>query len=143
MARVRLINRFGNVAGWNNVTARILGRDLEGITEISYSDEQEIEPVYGAGRMPIGKGFGRYKAQASITLTAEERIALLESLPPGMRIQDIPDFDIVVSFEYNNRVYTDVIRNCSFKNDGVEVKEGDSKMTYKFELVPTHIDKNV
>ena len=142
MAQVRLINRFGKVTGWNDVSVRLFGRVLEGITEVSYSDEQEIEPVYGGGGMPIGKGKGYYKAKASVSLTQEERVALMQSLPPGMRIQDVPDFDIIVAFEYQNQVYKDVIRNCSFKNDGVEIKSGDKSMAFKFDLVPTHIDKN-
>jgi len=143
MAQVRLINRFGRVMGWNKVTARLFGRALEGITELEYKDEVEQELVYGAGRAPIGKGEGNYKPSASITLSNEERLAILESLPPGMRIQDIPDFDITVAYEYKNRVYKDVIRNCSFKNNGVTVKQGDKSINTKFDLVPTHIDYNV
>jgi len=143
MAQVRLINRFGSVMGWNKISAKLFGRFLEGITEISYDDEEDQELVYGAGGKPIGKGKGNYKPKASITLTEEERRAIMESLPPGMRLQDIPDFDITVSYTYQNKVFTDIIRNCSFKNNGVEVKQGDKSIAHKFDLVPTHIDWNV
>ena len=143
MAQTRLINRFGTVMGWNKVSVKLFGRFLEGITELSYDDEEDQEPVYGAGNKPIGKGKGNYKAKASITLTEEERRAIMESLPAGMRLQDIPDFDITVSYTYQNKVFTDIIRNCSFKNNGVEVKQGDKSIARKFDLVPTHIDWNV
>ena len=143
MAQVRLINRFGRVVGWNKVSVKLFGRFLEGITELSYGDEVEQELVYGAGRMPIGKGEGNYKPKASFKITQEERLAILDSMPPGMRMQDIPDFDIVVSYEYGARVYKDIIRNCSFVNDGIEVKQGDKSMETKYDLLPTHIDKNV
>ena len=143
MAQVRLINRFGHVAGWNNVAIQLFGRVLEGILSIEYSDEQEQELIYGAGGMPIGKGKGNYKPKASIELTKEEVLAILESMPPGMRVQDIPDFDIPVSYEYNNRIYKDVIRNCSFKNLDAATKQGDKSLSSKFDLLPTHIDWNV
>ena len=143
MAQTRLINRFGSVMGWNKTALKLFSRFVEGITEISYSDEEDQELVYGAGGKPIGKGKGNYKPQASITLTEEERRSVMDSLPAGMRIQDIPDFDIPVSYVYQNRTYTDIIRNCSFKNNGVEVKQGDKSIAYKFDLVPTHIDWNV
>ena len=103
MAQVRLINRYGSVMGWNKISAKLFGRFLEGITEISYDDEEDQELVYGAGGKPIGKGKGNYKPKASITLTEEERRAIMESLPPGMRLQDIPDFDITVSYTYQNK----------------------------------------
>jgi hypothetical protein len=143
MAQVRLINRFGNVVGWNKVAVRLFGRQLEGITELEYDDEVERELVYGAGRDPIGKGEGNYKPKASITLTEEEKRALMDSIPPGMRIQDIPNFDIIVTYTYENRVYKDVIRNAGFLKNGVSVKQGDKSIATKFDLDPTHIDWNV
>ena len=60
-----------------------------------------------------------------------------------MRIQEIPDFDIPVSYEYQGTVYTDIIRNCSFANNGREGKNGEGKMVMEYTLVCTHIDYNV
>lgn len=143
MAQVSLINRFGRILGWNHVEVHLFGRKLEGITELEYNDEVEKELVYGAGRDPIGIGEGNYKATASITLTQEERVALLESLPPGMRMQDIPPFDIVVKYVYQGRAIKDVLRNCEFTKDGVSAKQGDKSLAYKYDLILTHIEKNV
>lgn len=36
-----LINKFGRVAGWNNVKVVMLGRQVEGITALSYKDSVE------------------------------------------------------------------------------------------------------
>ena len=41
-----LINKFGRVAGWNNVQVVMLGRQVEGITALSYKDSVEKENVY-------------------------------------------------------------------------------------------------
>lgn len=142
MSQATIVNKFGTLIGWNNITVNILGRDLEGITELEYDDEEEHDLAYGRGKMPIGKTKGNYKAKASITLKREEVIALQKQLPPGARLQDIPDFDIEVSYEYQGNIYTDSIRNCSFKTNGVSIKQGDASIDQKFELQPTHINWN-
>lgn len=136
-------NKFGTLTGWNNIKVHLLGRDLEGISEVAYDDEREMENVYGAGGYPVGQGEGNYAANASITLLNEERLALMASLPSGTRIQDIKPFPIVVEFEYQGNIYTDVIQNCRFKNNGVEAKQNDKSFSMKFDLLTSHIDWNV
>lgn len=138
-----LINKFGHMAGWNNVTANLLGRDLEGITELSYMDETEKENAYGAGNMPIGRGVGNYSAKASVTLYKEEVIALQMAVGPGKRLQDIAPFDITVQYEYNGFVYVDRIRNCEFTGNGSEVKQNDKTIAYKYDLIVSHINWNL
>jgi len=136
-------NKFGTMAGWNKVTTNMLGRDIEGITELEYSDEEELENAYGAGKYPVGRGSGNYTPKASITLYVEEIIALQRSLAPGSHLSSINPFDITVEYEYTNFKYKDRIRNCQFKGRGVAVKQGDKTIAYKFELLPSHIDWNV
>lgn len=138
-----LINKFGRVAGWNSVTATMLGRDLEGITELEYDDSVAKENVYGAGGMPVGRGHGNYEAKASITLLKEEAVALQLSLAPGKRLVDIAPFDIAVSYEYGGMIYKDRIRNVEFTGNSVAVKQGDKQIATKYELIVTHIDWNV
>ena len=140
---MNIINHFGKVAGWNSTKVRLLGRDVVGITELAYNDNVDIEGVKGAGKYDIGVGEGNYTATASITLTQEERLALLDSIPPGKTIQDIDGFPIVVSYDYNGIIYKDVIRACRFKNNGVEVKQGDKSIAYKFDLYTPKIDWNI
>lgn len=143
MRNTSIINKFGNVAGWNRVTTRILGRDLVGILNVEYDDTQEKENIYGAGKYPVGQGEGTYQAKASITLLQEEKVALLQSLPPNTRIQEIPAFDVIVSYDYGGTVYKDVIRNCQFINNGVAANQGDKSLSFKFDLVCSHIDWNI
>lgn len=77
-----LINKFGKIAGWNSVKVVMLGRQVEGITALSYKDSKEKENIYGAGEFPVGRGEGNYKAEASITLLKEEVNALQLALGP-------------------------------------------------------------
>lgn len=138
-----LINKFGKLGGWNSQTTTMLGRDIEGITELKYNDSEEKENIYGAGKYPIGRGSGNYKATCSITLIKEEVDALQLSLGPGKRLQDIAPFDIAVSYEYSNKILKDRIRNCEFTGRSVEVKQNDKVIATNFELLPSHIDWNV
>lgn len=142
MAQTQIINKFGNVVGWAKLKVTTLGRTFEGITKIAYSQPQDQELVRGAGGWAVGKGKGNYNPTASITLLMEEYRALLSSLPAGSTIQDIPDFDITVTYFYKSTQYKDIIRNCSFKGDGVEVNQNDLSISIEFELLPTHIAYN-
>ena len=139
----RIINRFGTLIGWNNITVNVLGREMEGIEEVTYEDEEDIGVGHGAGKFAQGKTRGNYTAKASVRIWKEESIALQQSLPKGSRVQDIPDFDVVIQYEYQGQFYKDIVRNCSFKNNGTSVKQGDGKIVTKYDLVPTHIDWNV
>ena len=136
-------NKFGTMVGWNKVTNNMLGRDIEGIKEIEYSDATELENARGAGKFPIGRGEGNYEAKCSIELYVEEEIALQRSLPPGTNLSDIPPFDITVQYEYGSIKYKDRIRNCQFKGRSNGGKQGDKTLSHKNELIPSHIDWNI
>lgn len=139
-----IINKFGVMQGWNAVTANFLGRDLEGITELSYSDSQKKENVYGAGAYPIGRGRGNYEAKCAITIHKEEVDAIKLALAANKTIQDIAPFDVVVEYETENgSVQKDRIRNAEFTNDGVEVKQNDTTIATKYELLVSHIEWNI
>lgn len=137
-----IINKFGTMQGWNSVKVNLLGRDVIGITAIKYDDTLTKENVYGAGKFPIGRSQGNYAATASITLLKEEADALRRSVPPGKRLQDIGAFDIPVVYEYDGPLGGDVIRNCEFTNNGVDVKQADGTIATEFTLITSHIDWN-
>lgn len=141
--RPTIINKFGKIMGWGNITTTIGLRQVEGITAISYSDSKEFENVYGAGGYPIGEGEGNYAAKASVTLLKEEQIGLLDSLPAGQGLTEIEPFDITVTYKYNNRIYTDVIRNCRFMGAGTDGNQNDKSLAYQYSIKCSHIDWNV
>lgn len=138
-----IINKFGKMTGWNNITVNMMGRDVEGITAIKYDDKQDKENVYGAGKYPVGRGEGKYEAKASITILKEEIDALQVALIPGKRIQDIAPFDVICQYENaDGKILTDRIRNCEFTGRGVEVKQGDGSIALAYDLIVSHIDWN-
>jgi len=126
--------------GWAHIEVNIGGLPVTGITKISYSDEQEIANIYGIGARPVGRGYGNITCKASITLLREEIEAIREGSPTG-RLQDIAPFDIAVSYIplQGQKMVNHIIKDCQFKNDGVEVSQGDTKNEQSLELVCSQI----
>jgi len=114
-----------------------------GIKSIKYDDTQEMENNYGAGNMPVSRGYGNYSATASITLTMEEIEKLQQGIPSG-RLQDYPEFDVTVSFVHTEqaKIVNHVIRNCKFKNNGRDMNQNDKEFATELELLVSHIDWN-
>jgi len=129
-----IVNKFGLMAGWNALTMNMLGRDVEGITELSYDDTTEMEGARGAGMYFVGYGEGNYEAKCSVTLFKEEWDAIQAALPKGGSITSIPPFDIIAEYERNLVKTTDIIQYCKFKGRGVAVKQGDKTIAYKCDL---------
>lgn len=141
---INVINHFGKLKGWNNVTFNLLGRDVVGITEISYSDSTKKSNIMGAGGFPVGRTEENYEAKASITLLVEEVDGMRSSLPKGTRLQDIEPFDIPVIYETpSGLIVKDVIRNAEFLGTEMEIKQGDGSIAIKFELIVSHIDWDI
>ncbi|MRI64426.1 hypothetical protein EDM00_10580 [Ornithobacterium rhinotracheale] len=138
-----VVNPFGKMQGWNKITINLLGRDVVGISELSYSDTTKKENAYGAGNMPVGRTEGNYEAKASITLYKEEVDAITKSLPSGKRLQDIEPFDIIVLYDKKGEIKKDRINYCEFTGNAVEVKQNDGSISVKCELIVSHIDWNI
>lgn len=138
-----LINKFGTMQGWNSITTNMMFRDIEGYTKIAYDDTVEKENVRGAGQYPVGRAVKGYSANCSVTLHKEEMDALMASIPPGKRIQDIAPFDITVIYERSDGTITkDIIHNCEFTDNGREVTSDDGMISREYALLPSHITWN-
>lgn len=129
----------GEMYGWADVKCFINGTLVKGITAIKYDDKQTIEKVYASGRYPVGYGKGRIECSGSITLLKEEIVAL-QSVAPSGRIQDLPAFDITVTYLPENGILTtDVLKTCKFTENKREPKEGDTSISSELELMVMNI----
>jgi hypothetical protein len=131
---------------WASMRANILGRTVTGISKIDYSDDKEIVNLYGAGSEVTHRGEGNYMAKASVELAGFEVNAIQKAAATNgfSRIQDIPEFDIVVTYLPigQTRVVTDVIRNCRFKTNARSLSQGDTEIKVPLELVVSDIEWN-
>lgn len=131
----------GKRHSWASIRINTLGRTIDGVTKIQYDDNQVKENFYGAGPHPVGRGNGNFEPTCSITLYAYEIVELQRAIPTK-RLQDIPPFDIVVSYipEGQDELVTDIIRNVEFKTNGRDVSQGDTSIQHEFEMICSHIN---
>ena len=132
-----LIN--GRTYDYASIIVNIMSVPVAGITAIEYSDEQEIEDNYGAGTMPVNRGFGKYKATAKLTLFMEE-VEAITALAPNGRLQNLPEFPVIVAYVNSGNVpVTHTIQNCRFKNNNRKAKSGDTKIEVELDLICSNI----
>lgn len=130
---------------WASVKVNMLGRTVTGVKALNYSDDQDKENIYGAGNRPIARGEGNFNPEASIELLEFETRAILAALPVGDTLQDIPPFDIVVTFKPKNSplLRTDIIKNAQFRTNGMSLEQGAAEMSNSHELIISHVEFNV
>lgn len=135
---VPLIN--GKSYEWADIVVNILGVPVVGITSIEYEEKQGMENIYGAGRFPVSRGYGKVEPTAKITLLMEEVQAIMSVAPLG-RIQDIPEFDI--SVVYIDAALTTVkhkLRNVRFMNNPRTSSSGDTSIPVEIDLIISHVE---
>lgn len=133
-----LIN--GREYGWADIVVNIAGVPLTGIRSIKYGEEMEKENVYGAGRHPVSRGYGRVKTTASITLLSGTVMALRAKAPKG-QLHRIAPFPIVVSYQPEaGPMVTHVLKNCEFTKNEFDWKEGDMYKEIELPLIVSHIE---
>nr|DAY11536.1 MAG TPA: putative XkdM-like protein [Caudoviricetes sp.] len=137
-----LIN--GREYGWADIVTTIGGVPVTGITAIKYGEEMEKENIYGAGRNPVSRGYGRVKSTASITLLSGTVFALKSKAPKG-QLHRIAPFPITVSYQPDaGPMVVHVLKNCEFKKTEFDWKEGDMSKPIELELIISHIvDKSL
>jgi hypothetical protein len=133
-----LIN--GKSYEWADIIVNILGVPVVGITALEYAEKQNMENIYGAGAYPVSRGYGKVEPTAKITMLMEEVESLMAAAPIG-RLNQIPEFDIVVMFVDTNLVTRKhVLKNVRFMNNGRTSSQGDTSIPVELELVLSHIE---
>lgn len=132
-----LIN--GTAYSWSQIILTLFGQAVAGVTQINYSDVEEMEDNKGAGKYPVSRSYGGYSATAQITLEMAEVEALQAAVPDG-RLQSIPEFDIIVSYLPEGGVIANhTIKNCRFKNNGRETSTDNMRVVVQLDIQTSHI----
>lgn len=133
-----LIN--GREYGWGDIVVNISATSVTGIKAIKYEEDQEKENIYGAGRNPVSRGYGRVKTTGSITLLSATVFAMQAVAPRG-KLHNIAPFPIVVSYQpETGPIVKHILKNCEFKKTTFDWKEGDMSKDIELELVISHIE---
>lgn len=135
---VPLIN--GKSYEWADIIVNVLGVPIIGITNIEYEEKQAMENVYGAGRLPVSRGYGKIEPTAKMTILMEE-LENIQTVAPLGRIQDIPEFDVVVAFVDSALITRKhVLKNVRFMNNKRASSSGDTSIPVELELIISHIE---
>lgn len=132
----------GNLYGWANIEFNVAGLDIYGVTSIEYTEEEETEFVYGAGKRPVGRATGNINTEGSITLQMEEIQRLQDTSIDG-RLQSIEAFSVIVSYlKKNGDTVTDTLRECVFTNNGRSASQNDKTIEQDLTLSIGFIEWN-
>lgn len=134
---VPLIN--GKSYEWADIVVNVLGTPIIGITNIEYEEKQGMENIYGAGRYPVSRGYGKVEPTAKMTVLMEE-LENIQAVAPQGRLQDIPEFDIIVMYLDAALVTRKhVLKNVRFMNNKRSASSGDTSIPVDLELIISHI----
>lgn len=132
-----LIN--GRAYDYVDIQLSILGAEINGVTEINYTQEQEKANNFGTGVFPTSRGRAARDTSGSLGLSMNEVEALREVAPLG-NLLDIPLFDVVIVFGNVQAPQTHVVKNVEFIDDGVETTQGDTSINRVFGFVASHVN---
>lgn len=134
---VPLIN--GKSYEWADITFNILGLPFAGVTKINYDDPRNMKNVKGAGDRVVSRIYGDFEPEASITLLMEE-VQNIISVAPGRVIQNIPEFDIVVTYTDASVVpVVHTLKNCRFMNNPRGSERGTGEIECEMKLIISHV----
>lgn len=140
MAGIPIIN--GISYGWGNVSFVLFGVPITEITKISYSRKQKKENNYGAGYVPVSRGYGNIEYEASIEMYTDQWLQIIALAPNNDPLQ-IPPFDIPVIFAIDGQTpIKDVLRSCEFTEDPFTGNQNDTKLMVTIPILPAQIDRS-
>lgn len=125
----QLIN--GKCYDWSSVTINVSGMDSIELQEISYDDEQELEPIYGKGGKIRGYGTGNQKNSVKLSMSREdfnEMIRVIKSKGyTSFYKYTIPKITVSYADE-GAATTTDVLTNVKFSKRSLKAAQGDKSM---------------
>jgi hypothetical protein len=119
----------------------IMGQLMTGFTSIEYTDDQDIQNVHAAGSAVNARVHGKQNPTAKISFLASTLSAFQNLVPTTRRIQEIPEFDVIVTYvdsAYVTKVH--VLKNARFKNNGRKAATGDGAIIVDVDLVISNIE---
>jgi hypothetical protein len=132
-------NYNGVAYNFATISLKMFNEYIFGCSEISYSSTRNVVQNFGIGYFATSTSFDKYDNKASIGLHMEELQRLRDVAPEG-RIQEIPMFDIQVSFTPpGQKPVVHTLKGCSFINDEVTGKTGDTLFLSKLDLMVSEI----
>ena len=139
MAGIPIIN--GINYDWASITFTLFGVPITQVTKITYSRRQKKENNYGAGYVPVSRGYGNLEFEASIELYTDQWFQIIALAHNNDPLQ-IPPFDIPVIFANSGQTPIKyVLRSCEFTEDPFSGSQGETKLMVSIPLIVAQIDR--
>jgi hypothetical protein len=140
MAGIPIIN--GVNYSWGSISLVLFGVPVTQITKISYTRKQKKENNYGAGYVPISRGYGNLEFEGSIEMYTDQWLQII-ALSPNNDPMQIPPFDIPIIFANNGQSpIRDILRQCEFIDDPFSASQGETKLMVSIPLIIAQIDRS-
>jgi hypothetical protein len=109
-----------------DVQVSLLGRVSTGITELSYSESQDVNPVRVVGnRKSVGHVRGNYNVEGSITMLMEEMLGLQVS--GGGSVLGLKPFSITIGMFKNGVFVKETLTSVVFSGADKQVSGGNAE----------------
>ena len=120
---------------WKDLSINVLGRVLNGVTGLKYSEKTDQTPLYGRGQKPIAIQSGNMSFEGEITLLQSEAIALQNAAKAANKRVGQISFDIVAAYSIDTAINTDIIKGVKISDFEKALKQGDKNMEIAFKFM--------
>jgi hypothetical protein len=126
----------GKTYSWEDISVVLPYGEIVSFQSIEYSDEKEIEPVYGKGSNPLAYGTGNYSAEGKAALLREEHDRLVAWAKKRRKtLYGLEPFVITVSYANEDQpTRTDVLKGVKITKVSHSASQGDKELKVEYEL---------
>jgi len=119
----------GRVFDWEAIKIRsVWGANIE-ITNISYSSEATVDPIFGRGNVPRGYGVGNLAQEASLDVPHNSFQALQVYAATQGGLLRIRPFDIIVEYSNDDQIpQIDTLRAVKIQKVETSGAQGDTEI---------------
>ena len=129
---------------FQDVVIQMLGKPVTGARGAKYTEKQAVTNIYGAGKKPVSRSYGKKEYDGELKILQSELEALQSTLPRGRSILDIAEFDVVVSYaDASGKLITDILKHCKFMEVSKELDVDSEFMEVTLPLSIGDIEYNV
>ncbi len=127
---------------WGSISIPLLSvTPVTLITKINYSRKQKKENLYGAGYVPIGRGYGNIEPDGSLEMYSDLWFQIIAASPNNDPLQ-IPPFDLPVIFANAGQpAVRDILRAVEFLEDPFAGSQGETKLMVTIPLIIADINR--
>ncbi len=125
-----------NGVAWTHSDYKIiyLGIPILGVSQINYSEPQEMTGNYGTGSKILSVGYGTLKPQGNITMSMTEFRRLSAGAPEG-KIQNYPLSDLIVHCGNREKgFWNDRLKEMKWKGPASDSSVDNSQIEVTVEL---------